>query len=78
MNFFWTDTFLCRFIDYMECDIDYKDISKLNKDVDFETTFHELSLPFVTIFYQEIFGSLVLKLIINFMMVQVSWMVTGL
>ena len=37
-----------------------------------------ISLPFGTIIHQLLFGSLVIKLILNFVLVQMSWIVTEL
>ena len=76
-----------NFIDYVECDVDVKDVSNLNKVIGFGTTLHKLTttnrdhftlLHFLTIFHQLTFVSLVHKLIINFAVVQVSWIMIRL
>ena len=55
-----------NFVDYVKCDIDVKDISKLNKVVGFGTTLHNFTAT-NTIVHQLIFNSLVLMFITNFM-----------
>ena len=76
---FWID-----FIDYVECDIDVKD-SKLNKVVGFGTKLHKFTaiigdpfcVPalFKNLLPADIYLLIVLKFFMNFMMIQITWMV---